>query len=368
MILHLSLFKTDPDGNGAERRTAQIAALLALTPFNIIKRENAASDHFFVNPLIKVFTGWKYRKWIPAKYRSLKKFLEVGYQIKRIHRFINDLPEKPTFIVWEASRKSDPFLPVILAELNFKVIVLPHNLESLCYGQSSLLTGAKQGDWLCEELAFLSQCSAGFAISREEQWLLNSNGLKTGYLPFFPSDNHLERFRSIRLNRLNRTPENLMVTLGSADNNPTAAGMVLLMNLVAEMNLEMNLVVTGFNTTRLLTSPSASHPRISVTGTLSNEDLDSLLARCKAVVLHQEIAAGALTKIPELLLAGIPVIANETAARSWFGTPGIQVYRKIEEIPLLIGSVLPVVPEPLPPENEYHFFVESVMNLMKESE
>ena len=62
---------------------------------------------------------------------------------------------------------------------------------------------------------------------------------------------------------------------------------------------------------------------IAFLGSLSNEQLDSILCRVKACLCYQERGAGALTKICEMLVAGVPVAANTVAARSYHGMAGV---------------------------------------------
>ena len=68
----------------------------------------------------------------------------------------------------------------------------------------------------------------------------------------------------------------------------------------------------------------------------SSEELEELFATALAVIIHQIPSAGALTKIPELLNAGVPVIVNENAARTYFNLPGVNVYQELGELPELL--------------------------------
>jgi hypothetical protein len=53
-----------------------------------------------------------------------------------------------------------------------------------------------------------------------------------------------------------------------------------------------------------------------------------------------------VTRIPEALLSGIPVIANRNAARDQHGTPGVHVYDDRDEFIALALASLPVPPAP----------------------
>jgi hypothetical protein len=73
------------------------------------------------------------------------------------------------------------------------------------------------------------------------------------------------------------------------------------------------------------------------------------MVHCSALLIHTVAGAGAVTRIPEALLAGIPVIANSNAARDQFGTPGVHVYANRAEFAALVRARLPVPPAPPAP-------------------
>jgi hypothetical protein len=67
-------------------------------------------------------------------------------------------------------------------------------------------------------------------------------------------------------------------------------------------------------------------------GPLSDEDLDNMLVKIKGCIAYQGDGSGALTKICEFLLAGVPVLANSHAARSYYNTPGVFEFTDIHDI------------------------------------
>jgi len=60
--------------------------------------------------------------------------------------------------------------------------------------------------------------------------------------------------------------------------------------------------------------------------------LYELLADTRGCIVYQENGSGALTKIPELLIAGVPVIINSHAARSHHNLPGIFEFTALEQL------------------------------------
>ena len=68
------------------------------------------------------------------------------------------------------------------------------------------------------------------------------------------------------------------------------------------------------------------------------------MVRAQLALCFQPGATGALTRIPDLLLAGIPVIANSIAARSYYNLPGVRV---VENIDHLLGVLRHAAPAAL---------------------
>ena len=73
-------------------------------------------------------------------------------------------------------------------------------------------------------------------------------------------------------------------------------------------------------------------PRIEVRGEVADAELDEILAETKGCIVYQDNGSGALTKIPELLTAGVPVIINSHAARSHHNLPGIFEFDSFEQL------------------------------------
>jgi hypothetical protein len=76
------------------------------------------------------------------------------------------------------------------------------------------------------------------------------------------------------------------------------------------------------------------------------------MATCSAVLIHTFGGAGAVTRIPEALVAGVPVIANANAARDQYGTPGVHVYDDSAGFCTFIRAALPIPPSPPRPAAE----------------
>jgi hypothetical protein len=120
-------------------------------------------------------------------------------------------------------------------------------------------------------------------------------------------------------------------------------------------------VVAGPETdTRLAAHRS---PRVELKGRVSRPQLIALLQSCSALLIHTRGGAGAVTRIPEALLAGVPVIANSNAARDQHGTPGVHVYDSIGEFRALVLAPPQLPPAPLPPAAASARFVQEISRL-----
>lgn len=226
-----------------------------------------------------------------------------------------------------------------------KVIIVPQNLDSLAPGYINPSTGENALDWFKWEIVKMKSATAAFCISREEQWLLRLWGIDAYYLPFYPIKKREEELHSIRAER-NNASKDIFLVMGSALNSPTRIGMMQLANHLKNNDdwlKSVKIVVVGNGTEKL---KEYFGGKAEVLGTVSDEVMIDLWIRSKACLIHQPPTTGSVTRIVELLIAGIPVIANSNAARSHFGIDGLHVYEDLAEISagLLDNLACPLVP------------------------
>jgi len=106
-----------------------------------------------------------------------------------------------------------------------------------------------------------------------------------------------------------RTEPGLIVLLGSAQHGVTGESMRWFARMALECGLPtgVRVVAVGGDTDKLL--PAAkSVPGLELRGWLEQPQLDALLTRAAAAVVPQRLGFGALTRLPELACAGVPVI------------------------------------------------------------
>ena len=362
-VLRHSHFPSDPWGDGGSKRTAQITEILF----------QAGVEQEFYNPdLSRIFEkkfaaleGIRLLRQHGIKSRLTKTALtQLGFNYYKREKTLAEYAGKYRVLLWESSRQQNYLMSYAARDNGINVIGLPHNLESLVRGQYSEFTGKAAPYWFEEELQSLSQCQALFTISREEQYLLKLFGLHAGYLPYYPPAEVASYLRGIRNHRGNIGDKKTIFLMGTAGNKPTYDGMLDRIRFFHQQvsGNEFELLIAGYLTENLA-SHLPSDRRIKLLGSLSNESLASRLAECSFCWIHQNISTGSLTKIPELMMAGVPVLINSDAARNFHNIPGIRVYEDDADCLAAMGSTIepPGIPER--PMVHERIFIDSVKAL-----
>lgn len=347
-ILRISQFVGSSDGDGGARRTLQIQELVAQAGLEICE--------------IKSIPTFRWERYISginflAKYRSEFPFLpqiisKCGHQYIAHQNFLKRHTGTKT-IIWEETKNY--ITPYVAREYGFNVIAIPQNIESLVSGAIDPLTGQNLPESFENEVKYLKKADFVFSISREEQWLLKLRGIDADFLPYYPPQKILLNLREIREIR-KTSKKNKFLILGTASNPPTRIGMIeqlhLFNRIAKKINFEVD--IAGYGTECL--KEYCSHPEFTLHGTVSSEQLNLLLINCKAVMVHQKAGVGALTRIPEMIIAGIPVISNSNACRSAFNYPGVHCYDSEVELAELISKYLDmpnILERPIEAENRF---------------
>lgn len=318
-------FKLDPFSDGGSKRSVQIREVLERNGIPYVDDTFVLPKHVPKVQLVKwVLRAVAFiRLHYPKKaVKSLSRYIRlVKYYALRIPIVLDKYKDQNVVFLWENTNDRD--MLYLLKATGHQVIGMPHNIESLVQGKSVKTLGA--------EVENLRNCDVVFTISKEETWLLRLLGLNAHYLPYYPPQVVESFLLSIRQEREPRVSKSSKVfaLLGSATNVPTRSGMQALVDFAATRDLPFKLIVAGYGTESL---KPVSNPQIVFQGTLSNEDLEKLLIGIDGIVIYQPPTTGALTRIPEMLLAGIPVFANFDASRNYFGVTGIKQYNTFDEL------------------------------------
>lgn len=311
-IIFDTFFEPDAMGHGGQRRTYQITDLIEQAGFNSTRFERTllhsrlnrgtAALGAICNPKTYAFIA----KHQLAIQQSWKAIAFCGFQrYLYCQKLKQHLGHK--VIIWEATKNY--VVPYVAQSLGFRVIAVPHNLEALVKNQACFIENLEV------ELNALAKADIVFCISREEEWLLRLHGANAYFLPYYPPQPVLQQMLALRKARTH-TAKHRFLIVGNADNPPTLEGMIEQLEWLklAREALPFQVDIAGFGTEKL--ASYCHHEDFILHGVVSAKQLEELLTTCRAALVHQIPTSGALTRIPELLIAGVPVIANRSACRS----------------------------------------------------
>ncbi|KZL48956.1 MULTISPECIES: hypothetical protein [Cyanophyceae] len=343
------------EGHGGNRRTLQIKEILSRANYEVIDlRDNPKLiQEFLEQSFFKIII--QLIKIIPYFFRYFA-FIFPDYK-KFISSVIKtwQLREKLTYNTYDKSKEkilicedSLNFLtPRFAKKQGFKIISLPHNFDSISSNDCNFSNLSSNFRSLKNEIMHFHCSDHIFCISREEQWFLRLCGLKSDYLPYYPPESIVKNILEIRNDRAcinfdDSSRSKQFVILGTYLNLPTKHGIIELVEWFNSFDKLINIKVyiAGFGTEKLKDEISL-HSNLELLGTLSDQELTNVLIQTSAVIINQRYGLGALTKIPELLIAGVPVVVNGIAARSYHNYDGIYVYENKQELcDLLLSNKL----------------------------
>ena len=325
-------FCLDSFGDGGSRRSVQIRSFLTDNDIAYEEDSFSLSKGVSIGNLIQ----WSFRaiifirKYYPLKIKGFSSFIKlVKYYALRIPVVYDKYKNQEVVFLWENT--TDNNMLYLMRATGNRVIGLPHNVESLVVNGSA---GA-----LASEVDNLKLCDAVFAISKEETWLLRLLGVRADYFPYYPVKENASFLLSVRKKREGKhTGHNKrFLLLGSATNYPTRIGMQSLLDYFGKVSLSFQLYVAGYGTESLLIPNTAN---IIFQGAISNDILFSDLCEIDAILVYQPPTSGALTRIIEMLVAGIPVFVNFDGARNYFNMDGVIVYYSFEHLYTMLCSCL----------------------------
>lgn len=341
VVLHYGRFLTANARHGGTRRSQQLREILERSGVQVVGV--ALESESRRTPLAR---AWGVARG--AVVSPLGEMLSVRRPAGLYHRAMADLslrssPPGPP-VVWEGG-PGESFYGGWAARRNgHRVVAAPQNLDSLTPGMASAWTGRQSPDWFKEELNELRYADAIFVLSANDRWLLSLHDLHADVLPYHPPADIEEHLLDLRRDRSARSHAGTSVlALGTMGSEPTARGFRDLLRMLERDSIMRStaesIVIAGYGTERMRTAFERTGAR--VVGTVSEEDLHALQLDARALLVHYVPTPGALTRIPEALIAGIPVIANRHAARGYEAIPGVHVYDSPEELRELLATDLP---------------------------
>jgi hypothetical protein len=365
-VRYHSVFAANPTGHGGNRRLAQWLELLRRGGVEVDFHHDRFGGNTADNAR-QVARGVAagLQPGTPMQRRALR-HLRAWRNVGALQH-LDDAVQRDGTGIWlfdSYLRAYEPWFDGI-RQRGGKLVLLPHNLDALVPGITDPMGDRTGLDWLKEEVALLAKGDLVCCISREEQWLLAACGVPAAYLPYFPPRDVAAALADIRRRREAGTARSVVLILGTASNPPTLAGMRALAGRaqsILERCPDCEVRVVGFGTEVLREMPAPVRWR--VLGAIPDDTLHATLIETRVALCHQLGTSGALTRITELLLAGVPVIANPIAARSSHGAEGLTVVEDLDELVDALGSAPPSSFEPpQPPLHLERRFLETLSAL-----
>lgn len=332
-IVRYTKFPDNPRGDGGAKRSAQIKEYWLQQGVEFIDEKFLLPKQYSLITALGwlwrsfVFIsrniGWRQYPSIKEKYKALRVFALLFPTIYDKYK------DQEIIFLWEDT--FDYFSMYLMKAAGAKIIAYPHNLESLVPHQSDQLTRKPSPYWLYEEVARFKMCDEVYCISKEETWLLQLYGVNAHYYPYFPPKEVELDLLSIKEKRsIHLTSQKHYLLLGSATNPPTRLGMQnMLEYFSSSSDNSYHIHVAGYGTQ---TFEKYKNDKIIIHGAVSNEQLEELLIQTDGLLINQPTTSGALTRIVECRIAGIPVYANFGAARDFYNLSDVHVYDTIEEL------------------------------------
>ncbi|NDV46032.1 glycosyltransferase family 1 protein [Paludibacter sp. 221] len=332
-VLYHTIYDANPYGHGGEKRTAQLREMFLNKDIEIIDfkpdLKYRLSLRYLFMALNVIISMYGLNEW-----KSLLSFFRfwkyLSIVIPQLESFFHS--DVDTFI-WESTKDYYYYLPFLAKKHNKKLIAYPHNLESLVPGENSIIFNRKLPEKFNREIKVLGMCDEVYTISREECLFLKLFNINAFYYPYYPPKVFEEVLLDIKRKRNFRDngKEIQILMLGSAINPPTREGMENRINFFQILTLEnIKLKIGGYGTHHL--KDKIKNKNIILLGELSSEQLYEEMINTDALLIFQPATTGALTRIREFLIAGIPVIANEDSGRSYYEDKDIFIYRDDEHL------------------------------------
>lgn len=354
--IYFTRFIPDMNGNGGCRRFLQMREILENVSCRFITLQDLPKDRL-ISKLIRYFISGLKIDFIEKYLITHGQYFSWSKDFRDSVYFYNHSALKCLKAIKKSTTAGiiivdDPiFFSPLVSNINkgkgIKVIGICHNIESLSGGQAK---DNKQFKLLKKEIEALSLCDLVITISREEHSFLNNLNVRSYYYPYYPIDTIEENLLRIRKARMNTSKRDVLL-LGTAYNLPTKFGMEkVISSWKRNSENHHKLLVAGYGTEDLKVTEDVRN--IELLGSITNEKLEYLLSSAAACLCYQEKASGALTRIMEMLIAGVPVIANTSACRSYYNLPGVIEIDNLDETrdalkkASLLDGNFPVPPSP----------------------
>ena len=171
--------------------------------------------------------------------------------------------------------------------------------------------------YFSDELLLHAQTDCSWLLSKVEQGFLEASGISAEYLPFYPAGEAYEQLQQLRNRRSAGSIDNGLFVISGSGNQQNSVGLLDFLKTVDQKQLPENarIVVVGVEAIPKSWTQYFGE-RIQFRGWLCTPDFYKLLIQARAVLVPQVGGFGCITRIPEMLIAGIPVVADRIASNA----------------------------------------------------
>lgn len=362
--VYFSRCDADPWGNGAQRRTVALLRTLDRYDVRWVHVTSAGTERSRLDACVKRLLGSAYAK----TWGLLMSLAATNGEYLFWHWDRRDYVQRMRTAARRAAARvrdgdyhialvDDPvyFRPLVqrLKRAGIPVVAHCHNLETLSRWQ---VKPRWQRLLLDRELNDLAACDLIVTVSSAENLLLNSLGMTSVLFRYFPPEPSRKALLRIREQRADARGEGILM-LGSTGTGASAQGMEKAIRAWTRYRLAETLGplrVGGFGTESLRHAVEGADGQVVLLGPLSREKCDEELKRAGACLCCQVGASGTLSRIMEMLIAGVPVLADHHAARCYHNWPGVVEFSSFSRLPEAVQRLpkraadVPVPDEPDP--------------------
>jgi hypothetical protein len=240
----------------------------------------------------------------------------TGKRYAEIRWIIQQYPDIKAGI-FEGTGYGDLVLTSILSDYSKKTIFIPANVESLAeYTDMWTHKHFSKINRLKQEVKYYSKAAAVFCISEEEAWLLRVFGSEAYFLPYFTPDCIQERMNKIKQAR--RPDPEFGYFAFASYGIPHTKGLQTLISSIEKGKFgEKKIKIAGYGLPQNFHEKVKHLKNVEILYALEDAKFDECLAKCESALLIHSPTSGMITRTPDMLLLGIPIIGNEDAIRSY---------------------------------------------------
>lgn len=327
-VIYLTYRDPVVEGDGGNHRSYQLQQDLLsvygddcyVLPITSVKRALKDQSNSLINRGI-----YRVQNSITKRYQAFREnpyslFVKTRYKTRqysdprRLTYYRNILEtEKPTLCVVDHTG----FLDFI--DLNrrygLQTILCPQNFDALDRSIPTSKARYLQATMLdfSNELSVLRDCDYRLFISKTEVFFVNGMNIPASYYPYLPVGDVQSTLLRLRERRgAGQQEKGLFLLLGSATHAPTGEGMKWFLQQLEQHGLPegVRLIFAGKGTDTL--DPEGKwNGKIQFLGRIEQSLLDDLMVQVNGMLVPHWRGFGALTKIPEIACAGIPLVVAQ---------------------------------------------------------